>query len=93
MPCPVDEQDFVSIAIQHPHEYAINEGRLVSDRGLSIAFAEYPERFREHQVAHSTAHYSMLDGSSYFPGPLARMNLNFSPVSYTHLTLPTRGLV
>lgn len=78
LPCPVDEQDFVSIAIRHPQEYAINEGRLVSDRGLDIGFAEYPERFREHQVAHSTAHYSMLDGSSYFLGPLARMNLNFS---------------
>lgn len=77
LPYPEDQQDFVSIAVRHPHEYGINEGRLASDRGLDIDFSEYPERFREHQVSHSTAHYSMLDGSSYFLGPLARMNLNF----------------
>lgn len=77
LPCPEDEQDFVSVAIRHPHEYGINEGRLVSDQGMEIGFADYPQHFREHQVSHSTAYYSMLDGRSYFLGPLARMNLNF----------------
>lgn len=77
LPCPDDEQDYVSVAIRHPREYGLNEGRLVSDAGLDIDFSEYPQHFREHQVAHSTAHYSMMDGRSYFLGPLARMNLNF----------------
>lgn len=77
LPRPEDEQDFVSVAIRHPREYAINEGRLVSDHGLDIDFADYPRHFREFQVQHSTAHYSMMDGSSYFLGPLARVNLNF----------------
>ena len=31
----------------------------------------------EHQVPHSTALYSLLDGEPYLLGPLARMNLNF----------------
>lgn len=77
LPRPLDEQDFVSVAIQHPHEYGLNEGVLVSDQGLNIDFSNYPDIFKEHQVAHSTAHYSMMDGRSYFLGPLARMNLNF----------------
>jgi sulfhydrogenase subunit alpha len=77
LPRPVDEQDFVSVAIRHPREYCINEGLLVSDQGLSIDFSDYPKVFTEHQVSHSTAHYSMMDGRSYFLGPLARMNLNF----------------
>ena len=77
LPKPVDEQDFVSVAIRHPQEYGLNEGKLVSDQGMSIDFSVYPDHFKEHQVRHSTAHYSMLDGRSYFLGPLARMNLNF----------------
>lgn len=77
LPRPVDEQDFVSVAIHHPQEYGINEGRLVSDKGLDIPFDHYPTHFHEHQVEHSTAHYSMMDGRSYFLGPLARVNLNF----------------
>lgn len=77
LPLPQDEQDFVGVAIRHPQEYGLNEGRLVSDRGLDIDFSAYPQQFREHQVAHSTASYSLLDGGCYFLGPLARMNLNF----------------
>lgn len=78
LPYPVDEQDFVSVAIRHPDEYGINEGRLISDRGMDVAFEDYPKLFKEYQVAHSTAYYSLMDDSAYFLGPLARMNLNFS---------------
>ncbi|MAZ66085.1 MAG: Ni/Fe hydrogenase subunit alpha [Kangiellaceae bacterium] len=74
---PEDEQDFASVAIYHPKEYGINEGRLISDHGLNLTFEDYPAHFREHQVPHSTAYYSLLDGKSYFLGPLARVNLNF----------------
>lgn len=77
LPYPVDEQEFISVAIQHPQEYGITEGRLVSDHGLRVSFEDYPTHFREYQVAHSTAYYSLMDGRSYFLGPLARMNLNF----------------
>ena len=78
LPYPVDEQEFVSVAVSHPDEYAISEGRLISDHGLDVAFEDYPRHFNEYQVPHSTAYYSLMDGRSYFLGPLARMNLNFS---------------
>lgn len=77
LPCPEDDQDFVEVAIVHPEEYGINEGLLATSTGQMIDFEDYPRRFQEHQVAHSTAYYSMMDGSRYFLGPLARMNLNF----------------
>ena len=77
LPCPEDEQDFVGVAIRHPREYGLNEGRLMSTRGLDIDFAAYPRYFGEHQVEHSTAHYSLMNGERYFLGPLSRMNLNF----------------
>ncbi len=77
LPYPEDEQDFISVAVRHPDEYAINEGRLVSDRGMAIPFEHYPQHFNEYQVQHSTAYYSTMDGRSFLLGPLARMNLNF----------------
>lgn len=83
LPYPVDEQEFVSVAVQHPDEYGIVEGRLVSDRGRHIEFEDYPKSFREYQVKHSTAFYSLMDGSSFFLGPLARMNLNFAQLPAT----------
>ncbi len=74
---PADEQDFTAVSLRHPREYPMNEGRLVSSRGLDIAVSEFESRFVEHQEAHSTALHSLLDGQPYLVGPLARLNLNF----------------
>ncbi len=73
---PTDEQAFTSVAIQHPDEYGMNEGRLVSDKGLNISADEFENHFREHQAPHSTALHCLLDGQPYLVGPLARLNLN-----------------
>jgi sulfhydrogenase subunit alpha len=79
---PGGESAFTTVALRHPHEYAMNEGRLVSSDGLDIDIAHYGEHFREQHIAHSTALYSLLygDGSGgrpYLVGPLARINLNW----------------
>jgi coenzyme F420-reducing hydrogenase alpha subunit len=70
------EYDFV--ALHHPDEYALNEGRIVSSSGLDIPVADYESHFAEHQVPHSTALHSVRLASSqhYFVGPLARLALN-----------------
>jgi len=73
---PQDEQLFTSVALQHDHEYAIYEGRLVSNDGLRINIDEYQQHFKESQQPHSTALHSLLDGKPYLVGPLARINLN-----------------
>ena len=56
----------------------MNEGRLVSNRGLNIDVAEYEDHFVEQHVKHSNALQSVVRGrGSYLVGPLARFNLNF----------------
>ena len=77
-PFPELERDYEFVALRHPAEYPFNEGRIVSNRGLDIAVADYPNEFEERHVAHSTALHSVLKRrGSYHVGPLARYNLNF----------------
>lgn len=73
---PQDEQAFTSVALRHENEYGMNEGRIVSDNGLSISADEFEQHFKEHQSPHSTALHCLLDGKPYLVGPLARLNLN-----------------
>lgn len=71
-------QDYEVVALQHPTEYAILEGRIVSNRGLDIAPAEFSEHIEEEHVAHSNAlHASIRGRGAYMAGPLARYNLGF----------------
>jgi sulfhydrogenase subunit alpha len=82
LPFPDFEQDYEFVALRHPAEYPFNEGRLVSNKGLDIAVADYETHFVEEQVRHSTALHSTLKGrGAYFVGPLARYNLNFARLS------------
>ncbi|SKA34952.1 Coenzyme F420-reducing hydrogenase, alpha subunit [Enhydrobacter aerosaccus] len=79
---PDRERDYVFVALSHPDEYALNEGRIVSNRGLDIPASQYEEHFEESHVARSTALQARLkDGRSYLVGPLARYALNFDRLS------------
>jgi coenzyme F420-reducing hydrogenase alpha subunit len=77
LPLPQDEQEFVSVALQHAKEYGMNEGNIVSSAGLNIPAEEYQNHFEEIQAPHSTAFHSHLHGKPYLVGPLARVNLNW----------------
>ena len=76
---PDFEQDYEFVALRHPDEYPLNEGRLVSSRGLDIAVSEYENHFVEEHVA--ARERAALDGrsraASTSSGPLARYTLNF----------------
>ncbi len=79
---PERERDYTFVALRHEAEYPLNEGRIVSNRGLDIAAVEYDEHFKESHVARSTAlHSGFRVGGSYLVGPLARYNLNFDRLS------------
>ena len=79
---PEFSRDYEFVALRHPDEYPLNEGRLVSDKGLDIAVREYDQHFVEEQVKHSHALHSQLrERGAYFVGPLARYNLNFDKLS------------
>ncbi len=79
---PAFEGDYEYVALRHPVEYPITEGRLVSSGGLDIGVREYDDHFIEEQVPHSNALHSLLrERGAYFVGPLARYNLNFDRLS------------
>jgi len=81
-PFPDFERDYEFVGLRHPQEYPLNEGRLVSNRGLDIAVREYDEYFIEQQIPYSTALSSLLkERGAYYVGPLARYNLNFDKLS------------
>ncbi len=75
LPLPETEQDFVCVALQHPHEYPMNGGRIISSAGLNIDISEFEQHFHERQVPHSTALHAYLHGKPYLVGPLARVNV------------------
>ncbi len=65
------------VAISHPEQYAVNEGRLVSNQGMDVAEAEYRSQILERQVPYSNAKQSHVTGrGSFMVGPLARVVLN-----------------
>lgn len=79
---PDFQRDYEFVAMQHPDEYPLNEGRLVSNRGLNISISEYEQHFAEEHVQHSNAlHSSIQERGAYFVGPLARYNLNFEKLT------------
>ena len=81
-PFPDFQHDYESVALRHPHEYPMNEGRLASSKGLDIAVREFEEHIEEEQVPHSTALHARIRGrGAYLVGPMARYNLNFDRLS------------
>ncbi len=76
-PFPELERDYEFVAMRHAEGYPIDQGRIVSSRGLDIAAHEYDSEFEERHVAHTTALQAVLKRrGSYLVGPLARYNLN-----------------
>jgi len=79
---PDFQRDYEFVALRHPHEYPLNEGHLVSNKGLDISVQEYDLHFIEDHVQHSNALHSVRqERGSYFVGPLARYNLNFDKLT------------
>ncbi len=89
---PPFERDYEFVALRHPDEYPINEGRLVSNRGIDIEIADYETQFEERQVAHSTAlHSAVRRRGAYLVGPLARYALNFDRLPASVQTLASQS--
>jgi sulfhydrogenase subunit alpha len=70
------------VALAEPAGYAIEDGQIVSDRGLDILPSQYDEHFAEEHVERSNAlHSRRADGGVYLCGPLARYTLNSDRLS------------
>lgn len=83
LPFPELSQDYTCVALRQPGEYAIHEGRLISNRGMDIPVSEFLDHFDEEHVKHSNAlhGYQKPDRSPYLVGPIARYNLNYDQLS------------
>jgi coenzyme F420-reducing hydrogenase alpha subunit len=76
-PFPEREIPCELVGLAQPETYAIEDGRIVSDRGLDIAPPHYDEHFVEEHVERSNALQSRRAGGGiYLCGPLARYTLN-----------------
>lgn len=82
---PDFEREYEMVALHHPDEYPMNEGRIVSTGGLDIAASQFEAYFDERQVSHSTALHCVRlpQETAYHVGPLARFNLNRENLSET----------
>ncbi len=80
---PAYDYDYTCVSLRHPDEYAIHEGRIVSNRGLDIPVAEFETHFEEEHVARSNALHGVMRGAAapYLVGPVARYNNNFHQLS------------
>ncbi len=65
---PDFEPDYEFVALRHPDEYPMNEGRIVSSGGLDIAAREYDAHFVEEHVPHSNALHATLARARRLPG-------------------------
>jgi coenzyme F420-reducing hydrogenase alpha subunit len=75
---PEFHADCANLALHDPREYAIDGGRIVSDKGLDVPVGDYEMHFRESEVPYAFAKQSTLaDGSVLRVGALARLNNKF----------------
>jgi len=82
---PDDEQEFVTVSLNHTEEYPMIGERLISSDGMDIPIEQYEQHFKEFQVPHSTALHASLHDHPFLVGPLARLNLNHQQLPGTVL--------
>jgi coenzyme F420-reducing hydrogenase alpha subunit len=74
---PAFEREPRLVALHHPGEYPMNDGRIISNDGLNLAPQAWGEAFHEVQVPWSNALQARgSDGLPYLLGPAARIVLD-----------------
>ncbi len=95
--------DMEYVSLRHHDEYPMNEGRVVSNKGLDKDMDGFLECLQEYQVRYSTALHSGIRRDSsispYIVGPISRLNLNHEKlpaeikdiIRESGVTLPVRN--
>ncbi|HEX6140245.1 MAG TPA: Ni/Fe hydrogenase subunit alpha [Candidatus Limnocylindria bacterium] len=74
---PPSDRDARLVALRHPSEYPMNDGRIVSSDGIDLAPGAWRDAFHEDQVPWSHALQAhAADGVPYLLGPTARLALS-----------------
>ena len=75
---PDFERDYEFLSLSHPDEYPVNEGNLITNKGINVDPMDYESVIEEFQVPYSNAYRVRIVGrDDVLTGPLARVNLNF----------------
>jgi sulfhydrogenase subunit alpha len=78
LPVPELANEAEYAAIQSSEDYAINQGRIATSRGVDADQDHYDEHFHEEQVPYSNAKRTTIKGrGSMMVGALARLNIKF----------------
>ena len=81
-PFPEFEREYEYVALHDPDEYAIHQGRVISNRGIDISAEQWPDVFVEEHVPWSNALHARIEGrGSYHVGPMARFSLNYQQLT------------
>ena len=81
---PNFEQDYEFVALSRPDEYAVVDGRIVSNRGIDISVQQWGDVFEERHVPWSNAlHAAVKERGSYMVGPMARYALGYDKLHPT----------
>ena len=76
------------VCLSADDEYAVNEGRIVSTKGLDIAVDDYHRAFEESEVSYAFAKKSTIKKrGSFLVGALARLNNKFDKLQRRTKTL------
>ena len=75
---PDFHSDSEYVALNNENEYAVDEGNIISTRGLNISVRDYLDSFEEVETSYAFAKKSAIKGrSSFMTGALARLNNKF----------------
>ena len=81
LPFSGNEWDMEFVSLSHKDEYPMNEGRVLSNKGVDLPVGRFLEDIQEYQVDYSAAlHCGIRRNGTLTPfmvGPLARLNLNY----------------
>jgi sulfhydrogenase subunit alpha len=97
---PDRDLDIEFVSLRQPGEYPMNDGRMMSSKGIDCTQDGFPDLIEEQQVPHSNALHATVKGRGpYLLGPLARVNLNFDELGpsvaavarATHISWPSRN--
>jgi coenzyme F420-reducing hydrogenase alpha subunit len=76
LPPPAGDREPRLVALRHPTEYPMNDGRITSSDGIDVAPGAWTDAFAEQQVPWSNALQARArDGVPYLLGPTARVTL------------------
>jgi coenzyme F420-reducing hydrogenase alpha subunit len=77
LPFPPHRGQWELVALAHPEDYPVEEGRPAADTGRRLSADGFLRSFAKEQLPHSTAlHLRPASGGVHLVGPLARYSLN-----------------